>query len=114
MRIIIFSHIQPKILQKSHVSTIFCPIFTYIFNASTFPRVRLLYDVTVTSYEVQWYLFWYQWIEEVHTYTLVANIGVSGVQYRKSWEGVATPPPSEDVLQKIPQQDEGYFNSEYS
>ena len=62
----------------------------YIFNASKFPRVRWFYDITVTSYEVQWYSFWYQWIEEVHTYTLVANIEVSGVTYGKSRKGVAT------------------------
>ena len=65
----------------------FLLIFTYIFNAFKFPTGRWLYDVTVTSYEVQWYSFWYQWIEEVHIYTLVANIGVSGVPYRKSREG---------------------------
>ena len=59
-----------------------------------------------TSYEVQWYSFWYQWIEEVHTYTLVVNIGVSGVPYRKSRRGLQQP-PSEDVFQKIPQEDEG-------
>ena len=35
-------------------------IFTYIFNASKFPRAGWLYDVTVTSHEVQWYSFWYQ------------------------------------------------------
>ena len=69
----------------------FLLIFTYIFNVSKFPRVRWLHDVTVTSYEVQWYSFWYQWIEEVHTYTLVANRG-SSVPYRKSREGVATTP----------------------
>ena len=57
--------------------------------------VRRLYDVTVTSYEVQWYTFWYQWIEEVHTYTLAANIGISGIPNRKF---------REDVL---PQVDEG-------
>ena len=51
-------------------------------------------------YEVQWYSFWYQWIEEVHTYTLVANIGVSSILYRKSREGIATIPHSENVLQK--------------
>ena len=74
-------------------------MFMYIFNASQFLRARWLYDVTVTSYEVQWYSFWYQWIEEVHTYiyTLVAIISVLGVLYRKS----------EDVLQKIPQEDDG-------
>ena len=70
----------------------FLLIFMYIFNASKFPRAPWLYDVTVTSYEVQWYSFWYQWIEEVHTNTLVANIGVSGIPYRKSREGVATTP----------------------
>ena len=41
----------------------------------------------MTSYEVQWYSFWYQWIE-VHTYTLVANIGVSGFPYKNSREGL--------------------------
>ena len=79
----------------------------YIFNTSKFAWARLLYDVIVTSYEVQWYSFWYQWIEEVHTYTLVANIGVSSLPYIKSREEVAKPPPSEDVLQKIPQEEEG-------
>ena len=66
----------------------FLLIFTYITNASKFPRARWLYDVTVTSLTQwrhmkfnAWYSFWYQWIEEVH-YTLVANIGVSGVPYR--------------------------------
>ena len=102
MRMIISVHIQQKILRKSHVSKIFFAkkwfllIFTYtIFIASKFLRARWLYDVTVNSYEIQWYLFWYQWIEEVHTYTLVANIGVSGVPYRKSREGGCNnlPPP---------------------
>ena len=67
--------------------------FMYIFNTSKFARERWLYDA-VTLYEVQWYSLWYQWIEEVHTYTLVANIGVSSVEnpYRKSREGNATPP----------------------
>ena len=87
-----------SVTRNSHVSTIFSEnwfllIFTYIFNASKLPRVHWLYEITVTSYEVQWYLFWYQWIEEVLTYTLVANIGVSGVSYRKSMEGVATISP---------------------
>ena len=64
----------------------------YIFNTSKFAKVRWLYEVIVTSYEVQWYSFWCQWIEEVHIYTLVANIGVSSIPYRKSREGVATIP----------------------
>ena len=77
-------------------------IFTYISNASKFPRARWLYDFTVTSYEVQWYSFWYQWTEEVHTYTLVANrpTGVSGVPYRKYREGVATTPLRRTCYQK--------------
>ena len=45
----------------------------------------------MTSCELQWYSFWNQWIEEVHTYTLVANIGVSSVPYRKSREGLQQP-----------------------
>ena len=99
MKIIISLHIQSNILQNSHVSTIFRKknwfllIFMYIFNASKFLRAQWLYDVTVTSYEVQWYLFWYQWIEKLRfTYTLVANIGVSGVLYRKPREGVVANP----------------------
>ena len=67
---------------------------------------RWLSDVTVTSYEVQWYSFWYQWIEEVHTYTVVANIGVSGVPVENPGRGLQQP-PYEDMLQKIPQEDEG-------
>ena len=70
----------------------FLLIFAYIFNTSKFPRACWLYDVTVTSYEVQWYSFWYQWIEEVHTHTLVANIGVLGILYRKLREGLQQPP----------------------
>ena len=69
----------------------FLLIFMYIFNASKFLRARWLYDLTVTSYEVQWYSFWNHWTEEVHTYTLVANIGISGVPYRKSREGLKPP-----------------------
>ena len=97
-----FSYIFSQNPAKSHVSTIFSENwffakFQVFFNASKFPRARWLYDVTVTSYEVQWYSFWYQWIEEG---TLVTNIGVSGVPYRKSRRGTTTPPHSEDVLQK--------------
>ena len=51
MRIIISLHIQPKIPQKSHVSTIFLAktwvllIFMYILNASKFPSALWLNDV---------------------------------------------------------------------
>ena len=58
----------------------FLLIFMYIFNASKFPKV-------------QYYLFWYQWIEKIHNYTLVANVSVSCIQCRKSREVVVTNPP---------------------
>ena len=68
-------------------------------------RSRLHYDVIVTSYEDGWYLFWYQWKEETHSYTLVASM-----RYRtfhiENQEGLQQPSPSEDVLKKIPQEDE--------
>ena len=35
-------------------------VYIYIFNASEFLKARRLYDVTVMSYEVQWYSIWYQ------------------------------------------------------
>ena len=72
------------------------PFFYYFFSEkvifANFPVYFQCIQISegVTSYEVQWYSFWYQWIGEVHTYTLVVNIGVSGVPYRKSREGVAT------------------------
>ena len=105
MRIIISLHIQPKILRKSHVSTIFLAKNWFFANFHViFQRIQISEGMLtlwrhVTLYEVQWYLLWYQWIEEVHIYTLVANIGVSGVPYRKSREGLQHP-SLEDVLQK--------------
>ena len=70
----------------------FLLIFMYILNTFKSARESWLNDVMVTSYEVQWYSLWSQWIEEIHTYTLVANIGVSSILYRKSREGIATTP----------------------
>ena len=72
----------------------FLLIFMYIFNTFKFAMARWLNGVMVTSYEVQWYSFWYQWIEEIHTYmyTLVANIGVSSIPYRNSRRGCNNPP----------------------
>ena len=82
----------------------FLLIFMCIFNSSNFLRSRWLYNITVTSYEVQWYSFWYQWIEEGHTYTLVGNIGVSVILYGKSREELQQPPFGGQVT-KIPQED---------
>ena len=39
------------------------------------------YDVIVKSYINGWYLFWYQWKEDVHTYTLEVNLGLYDLQY---------------------------------
>ena len=98
---------ENPMFQQFLVEKWFSIIFMYILDASKFPRARWLYDITVTTYEVQWYSFWYQWKEEIHTYTLVANIGVSGVPYRKSREGVATTPLRRTFFFfKIPREDE--------
>ena len=96
MRIIISLHIQPKILRKSHVSddilakNWFLLIFMYIFNASNFLRARWLYDVTVMSYEVQWYLVS---MDRGGPYLYNGSkYRVSGILYRKSREGLQQPP----------------------
>jgi hypothetical protein len=53
----------------------FVAFFSYTFvciqKCPVFSRARLHYDVIVTSYEECWYLFWYHWIEETHSYTYV-------------------------------------------
>ena len=58
--------------------------FVYIFNMFKILRSCLHYDVRVTSNVDGWYLFWYQWKEETYSYTVVANIRVQDVYYRKS------------------------------
>ena len=45
----------------------------------------------MTSYEVQWYSFLYQWIEEA--YTLVANIGYQAFRIENPGRGCNNPPP---------------------
>ena len=70
-------------------------IFAYIlciFNMFEIFRSRLHYDVIVTSYAGGWYLFWYQWKEDTHSYTVVANKGIQDVYYRKSRWGRNNPP----------------------
>ena len=64
--------------------------------------------LSVRSYEVKWYLFWYKWIEDVHAYTLLANIGLWYQAFSTENPGRGcNNPPLEDVLQQIPQEDEG-------
>ena len=87
MRIIISLLIQPKILRKSHVSKIFREKLIFADFHVYFQCIQIYEDaLTFWRHSDQWYLFWYQWIEEVHTYiyALVANIWVSGVLHRKS------------------------------
>ena len=97
-----------KILRFFQPKIDLCLFFVYILNMFTILRLRLHYDVIVTSYADGWYLFWYQWIEEAPGYTFVANIRVQDVYHRKS-RGGCNSSPSEDVLQKMAQEDEGYF-----
>ena len=76
-----------KTPRKSHVLTIFyvkiifCLYFTHKMAISQFSWARSHYDVIVTSYISGWYLFWYQRKENVHTYTLVVNLGLYDLQY---------------------------------
>ena len=87
----------PAIFQPKNT---FCLFFVYIFKIL---RSCLHYDVIMTSYDADgWYLFWYQWKKETHSFTVVANIRVQDVYYRKS-KGGCNNPPSEDVLQKLAQ-----------
>ena len=59
----------------------FLPIFYTQMAIFKFSWARSHYDVIVTSYINGWYLFWYQWKEDVHTYTLVVNLGLYDLQY---------------------------------
>ena len=59
----------------------FLPIFYSQMAISQFSWALSHYDVKVTSYINGWYLFWYQWKEDVHTYTLVVNLGLYDLQY---------------------------------
>ena len=59
----------------------FLPIFYAQMAISQFSLARSHYDVIVTSYINGWYLFWYQWKEDVHTYTLVVNLWLYDLQY---------------------------------
>ena len=67
-------------LRFSTGKSIFAYYFTHKMTISQFSWARSHYDVIVTSYINGWYLFWYQWKEDVHTYTLVVNLGVYDLQ----------------------------------
>ena len=60
----------------------FLPIyFTRKTSISQFSRAWSLYDVIVTSYINGWYLFWYHWKEDIHSYTMVVNLGLYDIPY---------------------------------
>ena len=62
--------------------TQFLPIFYTQNSHFSILVARSHYDVIVTSCINGWYLFWYQWKEDVHdTYTLVVNLGLYDLQY---------------------------------
>ena len=94
---------------KSHVFTIFyvkinfCLYFTHKMTISQFSRACLHYDVMVTSYISDWYLFWYQLKEDVHTYTLVVDVGYMTFSIGNPEEGCNNP-TSENMFRKSPQE----------
>ena len=51
------------------------------------------YDVTVTSYKVCLYFFWYQWTREGHSYPLVPNTWCFVNRFPRSWGAESAPPP---------------------
>ena len=58
------------ILRKNKFLSIF---YTQNDNFSVFEACSHYY-VIVRSYINGWYLFWYQWKEDVHTFTLVVHL----------------------------------------
>ena len=53
--------------------------YTKKMTISQFLRACSHQNVIVRSYINGWYLFWHQWKEDVHTYTLVLNLGNLGL-----------------------------------
>ena len=49
------------------------------------------YDVTVASYKVCLYFFWYQWTRECHSYPLVPHTWCFVNQFPRSWGGGIRP-----------------------
>ena len=51
------------------------------------------YDVTVASYKVCLYFFWYQWTREGYSYPLVPHTWYFVNRFPRSWGGRICPPP---------------------
>ena len=58
-----------------------CLYFTHKKTISQFTRACSHYDVIVRSYINGRYLFWYQWKEDVNTYTLEVKLGLYDLHY---------------------------------
>ena len=52
------------------------------------------YDITVASYKVCLYFFWYQWTWEGHSYPLVSHTWCFVNRFPRSWGAESTPPAS--------------------
>ena len=75
------SHENRRFFTIFYVKIILFVYFTHKMAISQFSWARSHYDVIVTSYINGWYLFWHQWQEDVHTYTLVVNLALYDLQY---------------------------------
>ena len=53
------------------------------------------YDITVASYKVCLYFFWYQWTREGHSYPLVPHTWYFVNRFPRSWGGGIRPPGCE-------------------
>ena len=60
------------------------------------------YDVTVASYKVCLYFFWYQWTREGYSYPLVPNTWCFINWFPRSWGGQNPPPPGCEMGPKSP------------
>ena len=60
----------------------------------------ITYDVTVASYRVCLYFFWYQWTREGHSYPLVPHTWYFVNQFPRSWG--QNPPPGCEMGPKSP------------
>ena len=58
------------------------------------------YDVTVASYKVCLYFFWYLWTREGHSYPLVPHTWYFVIRFPRSWGGGI--PPAVRWVQKSP------------
>ena len=72
---------KSRVFTIFYVKIIFCLYFRHKMAISQFSSARSHYNVIVRSIINGWYLFWYQWKEDIHTYTLVVNLGLYDLQY---------------------------------